>query len=124
MTSAPSPRHLLGRRAEQLVCRYLAERGYDIVASNLRLGYLELDIVARRGELIIVVEVRARAPGSWTTGFGSILPAKRRRVRWAAERLWRLRYARDRSAQRLRIDAAAVYFEHGEERVVYSPGAF
>ena len=119
-----SSRYRLGRRAEQLVCSYLVARGYQIVATNLRLGYLEIDIVARRRELVVVVEVRSRAPGSWTTGFGSILPAKRRRVRCAAERLWRRRYATDATVRRLRIDAAAVYFEGGNGRVHYCCGAF
>ena len=40
-----------------------------MIATNLRIGRLELDVVARRADLIVVVEVRFRGAGSWTSGF-------------------------------------------------------
>jgi putative endonuclease len=40
------------------VAAWLAGQGYDIVATNLRLGALEIDVVARKGPVIAVVEVR------------------------------------------------------------------
>lgn len=110
--------------AERAVARLLTERGFDIVATNLRLGHLELDIVARREDLVVVVEVRARDRTSWTTGFGSITESKRRRVRQAAQRLWRRRYRADSSVTRLRLDAAAVLFAPGGFEIHYAEGAF
>jgi putative endonuclease len=110
--------------AEQAVARLLAERGFQIVATNLRLGHLEIDIVARRSDLVVVVEVRARDVASWTTGFGSITAGKRRRVREAARRLWRRRYRKDLSVSRLRLDAAAVLFGPGGMKIHYAEGAF
>lgn len=118
----PPPNH--GALAEAAVARYLENEGFDIVARNLRVGSYELDVVARREELVVVVEVRFRSAGAWTSGFGSILPEKRRRVRRAAQRLWRIRYAKDPSVSRLRIDAAAVVLRDGEYAVTYCPGAF
>lgn len=112
------------RRAEREVARLLSRSGFQIVAMNLRLGYLEIDIVARRGDLVVVVEVRARSGESWTTGFGSITAAKRRRVRRAAERLWRRRYHHDPTVTRLRIDAAAVFICGERMTVRYCAGAF
>lgn len=113
-----------GRAAEAAVAHWLQERGFDIVATNLRVGRYEIDVVARQGPLIAVVEVRTRGKGSWTTGFGSLDAGKRRRVRLAGERLWERRYAKDPSAERLRFDAASVVFEGGSARVEYVPGAF
>ena len=81
------------------------------MAQNLRLGKLELDVVARQGPLIVVVEVRTRGAGAWTTAFGSIDSAKRRRIRRAGERLWQRRYKNDASVERLRFDAASVSFD-------------
>jgi putative endonuclease len=105
------------------VVRLLEHEGYEIVARNLRLGYLELDIVARADTLIIVVEVRLRSSRSRTTAFGSIAPAKRQRLRWAAQRLWNRRYSRDPTVERLRIDAVSVAF-HGERAIIeYCAGA-
>jgi putative endonuclease len=126
MTSAAAirARQQHARAAEAEVARLLEVAGFEIVARNLRLGHLELDIVARRNELVIVVEVRSRSGVAWTTGFGSITAQKRRRVRLAAARLWRKRYRSDPSVTRLRIDAAAVSLTADGMRVHYCAGAF
>ncbi len=110
--------------AEGVVANWLITQGFCLVARNLRLGHLELDIVARRDELVVVVEVRARSAGSYTTAFGSISATKRERIRCAARRLWRARYANDPTVQRLRIDAAAVHFGPSGPVLEYCPGAF
>jgi len=121
---ALTDRARIGQAAEQVVAEWLERRGYQIVARNLRIGRLELDVVARRGGLIAVVEVRARGPASWTSGFASLDRAKRRRIRRAGERLWQRRYRQDPTVSRLRFDAASVTFrEHGAD-VEYAPGAF
>jgi putative endonuclease len=103
----------------------LRGRGFEIVALNLRLSYLELDVVARRGELVVVVEVRSRSGGrAWTSGFGSIDGRKRYRIRLAGQRLWSRRYRHDASVKRLRFDAASVRFVEGRAVVEYIEGAF
>jgi putative endonuclease len=103
----------------------LKARGFAIVATNLRLSYLELDVVARRGDLIVVVEVRSRSARSWTTSFGSLNGKKRYRVRLAGQRLWERRYRHDASVNRLRFDAASVSFgPDGEAVIEYAVAAF
>ena len=115
----------LGARAEAAVVQYLTARGWDIVATNLRIGYLELDVIARQGAVVAVVEVRTRGASAWTTGFGSIDRQKRLRIRRAGERLWQRRYRADPSVERLRFDAAAVTFDSdGRASVDYVPAAF
>jgi len=49
----------IGRRGEERAARYLARRGYLIVGRNVRLGRGEIDIVARKGDLVAFVEVKA-----------------------------------------------------------------
>lgn len=114
----------VGRRAEAAVVQYLEREGYAIVGTNLRLGRLELDVVARHGSTVVVVEVRSRGAGAWTTGFGSIDAKKRQRIRRAGERLWQRRYRNDPSVARMRFDAASVTFEAGEACVDYAIAAF
>ncbi|MBK7581404.1 MAG: YraN family protein [Myxococcales bacterium] len=114
----------LGGSAERAVVHYLRQHGCHIVATNLRLGRLELDVVARQDRTIIVVEVRTRGSGAWTTGFGSINLKKRQRVRRAGERLWRARYKHDSSVDRMRFDAASVTFDDGTPVVEYAQAAF
>ena len=124
MRDTGSLRARLGQRAEEAVAHYLESAGCSIVARNLRIGRLELDIVARRAELVLVVEVRTRGPGAWTTGLGSVSSAKRERIRRAGQRLWRDRFKADPSVERLRFDAASVRFSDGEPNIDYVVAAF
>jgi putative endonuclease len=119
-----STRAQLGQRAEDAVARYLVAAGFVIEARNLRLGRLELDIVARRAELVLVVEVRTRGAGAWTSGLGSLSHAKRERIRRAGQRLWRDRYKSDPTAERLRFDAASVRFDGARADIDYVVAAF
>jgi putative endonuclease len=90
----------------------------------LRLSYLELDVVARLDELIVVVEVRSRSSRAWTSAFGSIDGRKRYRIRLAGLRLWQRRYLHDPSAKHLRFDAASVVFGPDGPAIEYVAGAF
>ncbi len=49
-----------GRRAEMIAAVLLRLKGYRILARDYRAGVGELDIVARRGRLLAVVEVKRR----------------------------------------------------------------
>lgn len=53
-----------GRSAEALCCWRLRLAGYRIVARGLRTAAGEIDIVARRGDLLAFVEVKARGDGA------------------------------------------------------------
>jgi len=107
------------------VAAYLEDRGYTVLEMNLRVGRLELDIVARLDDTIAVVEVRTRGATAWQTGLESLDAAKIRRVRVAGERLWRERFQRDRSVNRMRFDAAVVVFaEDGHPSVEYATAVF
>src|SRR5690606_35661951 len=64
MPESTHPPHVLGRRAESLAARVLVARGWSILAANYRFGRREVDLVARRGDLVAFVEVKARSgPG-------------------------------------------------------------
>lgn len=124
MAEGGSARARLGQRAEEAVADYLRRSGFNIVARNLRIGRLEIDIVARRDELVLVVEVRTRSAGAWTTGLGSLSGAKRQRIRRAGQRLWRDRFKADPSIERMRFDAASVRFSGERPDIDYIVAAF
>jgi putative endonuclease len=118
-------RRSTGACAEQVVAAFLEREGFRILGRNVRVGRLEVDLLAQRGEVVALVEVRYRGPGSWKGPFASVTEAKRARLRAAARRLWADRFARDRSVERMRYDVAAVWFEpEGETRVEYVAAAF
>jgi putative endonuclease len=113
----------LGQAAEAAVERDLAERGLVILGKNVRVGRLELDVVAREGDTVVVVEVRTRGTTAWQTGLESVVGVKSRRVRAAGERLWRRRFQSDRTVNRMRFDVAVVTFtDGGEPQIEYARG--
>ena len=50
-----------GRYAEAMAAAFLSLRGYRVVERNFRYSRLEIDLIARRGSLLAVVEVKYRA---------------------------------------------------------------
>lgn len=115
----------MGRAAEDAVAELLTRHGWQVVAVRLRIGHLELDVVARRGDVVAVVEVRTRGSGAWRRALTSIDRAKQRRIRLGGARLWQRRYKHDASVTRLRFDAASVTFTpEGAAVIDYVAAAF
>lgn len=50
----------LGQQGEDLAAVYLQKQGYTILDRNWRFGKEEIDIIARTGEELVVVEVKTR----------------------------------------------------------------
>ncbi len=102
------PRHVLGRRAEEAAASFLEASGFVVLDRNVRVGRLEIDVLARDGVVVVVVEVRTRSSGAWVKALDSVDWKKRRRVRAAGEALWRARFHRDMSVERMRFDVVTV----------------
>ncbi|ADU51079.1 Uncharacterized protein family UPF0102 [Thermaerobacter marianensis DSM 12885] len=73
-------RHRLGRLAEELAARYLASRGYRVVARNVRCPGGEADLICHEGGEWVVVEVRARRSLRFGTAAQSVDARKFRRL--------------------------------------------
>jgi len=118
-------RRTTGVRAECAIAELVTSWGWQVLERNVHLGHYEIDIVARDGRTLIIIEVRYRGPGSLTSGFGSLSASKRRRVRFAGERLWYSRYRQDPTLDHVRFDAASVQLdEAGTTFIEYSRAAF
>ena len=95
---------LLGLSAEMRAAAFLLAKGYRIAARRWRSAAGEIDIVARRGNLLIFVEVKAR--GSFDEAAYSVTPRQQQRIASAAA-IWLADHADD--AQRdMRFDAILV----------------
>ncbi|GIV27433.1 MAG: UPF0102 protein [Bacteroidia bacterium] len=51
----------IGNYAEELACNYLMDKGFSILERNWRYKHLEVDIIAEKSNLLIVVEVKFRS---------------------------------------------------------------
>ena len=117
----PSLREQLGRDSERLACRFLSSRGYRIEATNVRFRVGEIDIVARDGDTLCFVEVRATSSSQWGGALGSITDQKRRRLMRAAR--WYLARLTDLPPE-TRFDVVAVEWENGRPRPELLQDAF
>ena len=54
-----------GEQGEQLACQWLEAKGFSILHRNWRHGRDEIDIVARDGDFLVVVEVKTRNTARW-----------------------------------------------------------
>lgn len=76
-----SPQQRQGDWAEQRALRLLRQRGWRLLDRQWRCRWGELDLVLRKGPRLLVVEVKARRPGSSDGGgLGALRSDKRRRL--------------------------------------------
>ncbi|SFN88730.1 putative endonuclease [Chryseobacterium oleae] len=50
-----------GKIAEDLAAEYLQKNGYKVLTRNFRFQKAEIDIIAEKEDLIIIIEVKARS---------------------------------------------------------------
>jgi putative endonuclease len=75
----------LGRWGEDAAAEYLQSRGYKILARNVRTPHGELDIVARKDDLLLFVEVKTRSSHSFAYPEDSVTKRKQIHMLSAAE---------------------------------------
>ena len=75
-----------GRWAEQVAAVFLAFKGYRTLARRFRSPSGEIDLIARRGRLVVYVEVKGRRNER-----ADVRDRQRRRIRRAAEHFLKLR---------------------------------
>jgi putative endonuclease len=73
-------RQLLGKTGEDLACRELERRGYEILARRYRRRGGELDVIARDGDTLVFVEVKTRAGLAFGHAAEAVSVVKRRRI--------------------------------------------
>jgi putative endonuclease len=108
MGSMRVPTQHLGEAAEDLAAAFLRLSGFEIVDRNVRAGGGEIDLVARRGAWLHLIEVRYRR----TARFGHPVETLRGRKARALARAARAYVARlGAGGSCWRFDAVSVVFE-------------
>jgi putative endonuclease len=111
----------LGKLGEDLACQELKRRGYEILARRYRRRRGELDIVARDGQTVVFVEVKARGGREFGSAFEAVTTVKRHRmVRVALDYLARHRMA----GCACRFDVVSIQFDAGEPSIDIISNAF
>ena len=94
-----------GRLGEDAAAAWYSAHGYQVVARNWRCRTGEIDLVCRRGRVLVICEVKTRTSERFGSPFEAVTPAKRSRLRRLAT-LYLLEAAQ--RTPTVRFDVAAV----------------
>lgn len=72
---------ILGRKGEQLICKYLRKNGYKILYRNYVTPFGEADIIAFKNGIYCFVEVKTRLSGEIAMPYEAVNERKRERYR-------------------------------------------
>lgn len=114
-------KHVRGRRAEDLACRYLERQGLRLLERNYRCARGEIDLIMQHGESLVFVEVRYRRSNTFGSGAESVDQRKQFRLIETA-----LHYIQKRNAagRPSRFDVISVSPGTPEDNIDWIPNAF
>lgn len=101
-----------GAAAEQAAAELIRQRGWTILHRNWRFGRRELDLVARRNNMVAFVEVRARRSAGYGHPLATIGFRKRHDLEKAA-RGWIERHGRTGDVYRFDVVTVTGHWEAG-----------
>lgn len=78
------PRHRLGVDAERQAIALLRREGYQVLAHRWRLHRHDVDVIARRGGVVVFVEVKARQRSAFGRGLEAVTGKKQHELVRAA----------------------------------------
>ena len=79
-----APHLATGDWGEDLAATWYREHGYQVLDRNWRCAAGEIDLVAARDELVVIVEVKTRRTNKYGPAASAVHPAKQRRLRGLA----------------------------------------
>lgn len=114
-------RQSLGQWGEQQAEAFLRDKGWKIVARNMRTPVGEIDLVARTGSTLVFVEVKTRRGSAFGMPQEAVGPRKQRQIIRAAQ-WYLLRQGQERLQPR--FDVVAIVAEGPMPRFEHIVDAF
>jgi len=99
-----------GMEGEDLAARFLEEKGYSILERNYRFDRGEIDLVAKDGQDLVFVEVKARHSQNYGAPEESVTPSKEAQLKKVAEGYL---YEHNIENQSCRFDVVTITYQHG-----------
>ena len=110
----------LGKKGEDMAATWLNENGYRIRERNYRFGKAEIDILAAKGQILAVVEVKVRRVGHLQPMHLAVDRRQRERIIKAADH-YVLKQGLD---VEVRFDIVHIVHHQGRYTLEYLEGAF
>lgn len=75
---------LAGKRGEALAAEHLRRKGYEIIGHGYRSRFGEIDLIARKKDVVAFVEVKLRKDQGFMNAYEAVTPAKQERIKRTA----------------------------------------
>ncbi len=111
----------LGRWGERVALDHVVRRGWEVLATNWRIGQLEVDLIVRDGPWLVIVEVKTRTEPVQADWHRMVSRAQQGRLIRAA-RVFLLRHP-DQSLE-VRFDVLAILRNRYGHRILHTENAF
>ena len=111
----------LGKKGETAAETYLRKRGFEILKRNYRAGHKEIDLIAKEGNTIVFVEVKAGRSRSFGAPHERVDSRKQRNLIDAANDFIQ---KEDTADCDFRFDVLAITYRKGKEDIDHIKGAF
>jgi putative endonuclease len=111
----------VGDLGEDAACQHLVRNGYEIVVRNFRWRHGELDIVARKDNVLAFVEVKSQYRGGFGDPLTWVTPKKQRQITLTALRFLQVNEIVDTDC---RFDVIVVSFGGRHPEIRHIENAF
>jgi putative endonuclease len=111
----------LGRKGEDVAVSVFRHLGFEVVQRNYRCKHGEIDLIARRGGVLVFCEVKTRRTDLWGTPAEAVDHRKRSRLRLLAA-VWLAEHPVGRVE--VRFDVVSVIVRPDRNEVTHIPDAF
>ncbi len=113
-------KHQIGKKGEAKALEYLVKQGYGILETNWQSNHQEVDIIARKDDMLVIVEVKARSTNYFGEPEAFVTKHKQRMLIKAANH-----YLVDANLNiEVRFDIISVLFRKEEFKLKHIEDAF
>lgn len=109
-----------GKRGEEIAVKYLLDKGYEILERNWRNRHKEIDIIAKDGKELVIVEVKTRKSDNYGEPDLAVTKQKQRLLIYAANAYI---YRSDLDID-TRFDIISIFFKDGKPVIDHIEDAF
>ena len=109
-----------GKEGEALAAEFLTARGFEIIARNYRYKRLEIDLIVKKNNWLIFVEVKMRSSNAFGNPEDFVDYKKIKNITSGAEQ-----YTHDKNWQgNIRFDIISIREQDGNKEIVHIEDAF
>ena len=111
----PKTKKEFGKKGEDLACKLLEEKGYEILKRNWRFSHGEIDIVAKDNDILVFIEVKTRSNLEFGPPELAVTKSKQNQIRKMASAYLYINEIKDTDC---RIDVVAILFQDSGDPII------